>query len=155
MIKFVKGDIFVNEHRVSALAHGCNTMGLMGRGIALDFKTRWPEMYNQYRILCSELKEQLAGDVFIYDDRALSRFVVCNLFTQIETGPCAEERLVRLAFMNCKRKLDLLNVNTLAMPAIGAGIGGLSLPVSKQIAKDVFSSWKGYAYYYEEYKQGE
>ena len=48
----VAGDLFANVHDVQAFAHGCNCQGSMGAGIAVTFRTRYPEMYEQYRALC-------------------------------------------------------------------------------------------------------
>lgn len=46
-----KGDIF-SIAGVWSYAHGCNCAGAMGKGIALEFKKRYPEMYKQYVALC-------------------------------------------------------------------------------------------------------
>lgn len=49
MIKFIAyGDIF-SISGISCYAHGCNCAGAMGKGIALQFKKRFPQMYLQYR----------------------------------------------------------------------------------------------------------
>ena len=46
MIKFIAyGDIF-SISGISCYAHGCNCAGAMGKGIALQFKKRFPQMYN-------------------------------------------------------------------------------------------------------------
>ena len=48
MIKFIAyGDIF-SISGISCYAHGCNCAGAMGKGIALQFKKRFPQMYLQY-----------------------------------------------------------------------------------------------------------
>ena len=50
MITYVKGNLFQSPAQV--LVNTVNTVGVMGRGIALDFKRMFPDMYRQYRSLC-------------------------------------------------------------------------------------------------------
>ena len=45
---FVKGDLFRQEG-LRALAHGCNCAGAMGKGIAVEFRERFPKMYAEYK----------------------------------------------------------------------------------------------------------
>ena len=49
--------------------------------------------------------------------------------------------------MNC------LEINSLAVPAIGAGIGGLNLEDVKAVFTKVFKDWGGNVYFYERYEQ--
>ena len=52
MIKFIpQGDIFLLEN-VSSYAHGCNCAGAMGKGIAIQFRNKFPAMYAEYKLLC-------------------------------------------------------------------------------------------------------
>ena len=52
MVHFIKeGDIF-SLKGVSSYAHGCNCAGAMGKGIALQFRNRYPAMYKEYKLLC-------------------------------------------------------------------------------------------------------
>ena len=91
MIRYIeKGDIFRIEG-VSSYAHGCNCAGAMGKGIAVQFKDKYPEMYFEYKLLCKENKF-CPGDVFDYD---YGNRHIYNLGTQAtwrtragETGAC-------------------------------------------------------------------
>jgi O-acetyl-ADP-ribose deacetylase (regulator of RNase III) len=51
-MQFVSGDLFANEFKAEAFAHGCNCQGSMGPGIAKGFRERYPEMYEEYRRRC-------------------------------------------------------------------------------------------------------
>ena len=55
MVKYIsEGDIFKIEG-VNNYAHGCNCAGAMGKGIALVFRAKYPQMYNKYKgqpIIC-------------------------------------------------------------------------------------------------------
>ncbi len=50
MIHFVDGDLFAREANVRVNA--CNCVGVMGAGIALEFKRRWPQMFEAYQSAC-------------------------------------------------------------------------------------------------------
>lgn len=66
MIHYIKeGDIFSIEG-VSSYAHGCNCAGSMGRGIAVQFRKKFPRMYENYRCMCLDGTFQ-PGDVYDYD----------------------------------------------------------------------------------------
>ena len=51
-VRFVSGDLFLS--RAQTLPHGVNCRGRMGAGIALDFRRRFPEMFEEYRRRCRQ-----------------------------------------------------------------------------------------------------
>ena len=63
MIKILIGDIF--ESKVQTLVNTVNTVGVMGKGIALGFRKRFPEMYEDYALRC-ERHEVQPGKPYIY-----------------------------------------------------------------------------------------
>ena len=66
MIHYIKeGDIFSIEG-VTNYAHGCNCAGSMGRGIVVQFRKRFPRMYENYRQMCLN-KTFRPGDVYDYN----------------------------------------------------------------------------------------
>ncbi|MDI1472291.1 macro domain-containing protein [Thermodesulfovibrio sp. 1176] len=68
MIKFIKGNIF--ESKAEALVNSVNTVGVMGKGVALQFKERFPENYRLYRKACEEGKVTI-GRVFVTSTNSL------------------------------------------------------------------------------------
>ena len=129
MIQYIeRGDIF-NIEGVNNYAHGCNCAGAMGKGIALQFKNKYPKMYSEYRALC---KDGLfnPGDVFDYN---YGNGHIYNLGTQVSWRTKARlEHIENLV----GRMLELAtseNVTRIALPAIGAGLGGLNWNDVKEI----------------------
>lgn len=122
MVKYIeKGDIF-QLAGVTNFAHGCNCAGAMGKGIAVSFKNRFPAMYNEYKELCKNGKFK-PGDVFDYN---YGKGHIYNLGTQQtwRTKACIayiEQSLVRMIEL-----ASFEGVHKIAMPAIGAGLGGLN-----------------------------
>ena len=54
MITYVKGDIFSSPAKI--LVNAVNTIGVMGKGIALEFKKRYPDMFQEYTENCVKEK---------------------------------------------------------------------------------------------------
>ena len=63
MIEYKVGDIF--EEDVEALVNSVNCVGVMGRGIALQFKKVYPANYRAYRAAC-ERNEVQPGSMFVF-----------------------------------------------------------------------------------------
>jgi O-acetyl-ADP-ribose deacetylase (regulator of RNase III) len=63
MITYVQGDLFQSSAKV--LVNPVNTAGVMGKGLALEFKKRYPAMFEEYRTRCETGKFQ-AGDLWLY-----------------------------------------------------------------------------------------
>lgn len=119
-----KGDIFKTHAR--AIGHGVNTQGVMGAGIAVQFKNRFPQMHMEYRELCKSGKFN-GGDVMPWSVKAPygPDLMVFNIASQEKPGANASYDFlihgVKLATDIC----ELADQPVLALPRIGSGIGGL------------------------------
>lgn len=148
MITFVKGDLFSNEYKVEAFAHGCNCSGVMGAGIALEFRRRWPDMYIIYKDRCNKSKFT-PGSSLLYLDKDL--FGVFCLATQDKVGANATiDNIVRSVTAMLAEANDW-EINSIAMTAIGCGIGGLAWEDVKE-ALSWFNAWPGRLYVYEPHR---
>lgn len=122
MVTYVyEGDIF-NLNGISNFAHGCNCAGAMGKGIALQFKTTFPKMYKEYKTLCQK-KLFLLGDIFIFKYES---GIIFNLGTQINWKTKADIKAIEIALEKMMEYSDLNEINKIALPKIGAGLGGLN-----------------------------
>ena len=136
MIKYIEnGDIFSIEE-VNSFAHGCNCAGSMGHGIAVQFRKKFPEMFEKYRQMCLNGKF-LPGDVYDFD---YGMGHVYNLATQLHY--CVPWQLAKLEHIETSmRKMMLLaeidKVQRIALPKIGAGHGGLRWQDVKSIIEKV------------------
>jgi O-acetyl-ADP-ribose deacetylase (regulator of RNase III) len=65
MIVFKTGDIFTED--VEALVNPVNCIGIMGRGVALQFKKAWPENYKVYVEACRKHEVQ-PGRMFVFEN---------------------------------------------------------------------------------------
>lgn len=65
MIRYVEGDIFKSPAQV--LVNTVNTVGVMGKGIALEFKNRYPDMFQAYRDVCDKRKLTIGSLMLCYE----------------------------------------------------------------------------------------
>lgn len=137
MIKYIeKGDIF-NISGVSSYAHGCNCAGAMGKGIALQFRSKYPEMYSEYKAMCKDGIYK-PGDVFDYN---YGDGHIYNLGTQATWRTKARIEYIE---QSVKAMLELAvreNVTKIALPAIGAGLGGLKWDDVKDVLNRVSADY--------------
>lgn len=121
MVNFIpKGDIFHIEN-VTSFAHGCNCAGAMGKGIALQFRNKFPSMYDEYKSLCKNGQFN-PGDVFDYN---YGNGHIYNLATQATWRPCAKIEYIKASLLKMLELASAEQVSKIALPAIGAGLGGL------------------------------
>ncbi len=117
-MKYRKGDLFITD--APAIGHGVNTQGVMGAGIAKQFRDRFPNNYKVYRKLCLD-GSLFGGGIFIYFENGKE---VVNIASQERTGANADYGFL---FAGCYSAAVALTggIETLAIPKIGCGIGGI------------------------------
>lgn len=120
MLTEIRGDLFTLD--IDALAHGVNCMGVMGAGIAVEFKRRWPVMFHLYRTAC--LNGTLRPGTCLPCAATSPRWIYC-LATQPRPGPCAMLPAIEGAVRGMVRHACAANVRRVGMPHIGCGFGGL------------------------------
>jgi len=152
MVKFVTGDLFTYPG-LDAIAHGCNCAGVMGAGIAKEFKKRFPGNYEYYKAACTDGSFR-PGIVLSY--KAFNKYIL-NLATQDEFINPATLDVVKeclwqmLDVVNMSNACGYSNIKTIGLPRIGAGLGGLDWDEVKQVILEldtegleliVFEEWK-------------
>ncbi len=117
---FVSGDLFADAS-LPALAHGVNCAGAMGKGIAVEFRARFPAMYRAYRARCAAGDFE-PGDVFAWRD---SGRMIFNLATQASWRTGATLEAVAASVRTMTELAAAGGIARVGMPRIGAGLGGL------------------------------
>jgi len=94
MLTYLSSSIWASP--AQTLVNTVNVVGAMGKGIALEFKRGYPEMYRRYRELC-EAKEFKVGMLWLYKARDRLKFqpntYVCSGMTCICTRCCPQRKL--------------------------------------------------------------
>jgi O-acetyl-ADP-ribose deacetylase (regulator of RNase III) len=111
---------------VDALVNTVNTVGVMGKGIALQFKRAYPANYQAYRAACARDEVRL-GRMFVVDSGALGpRRYVINFPTKGHWRSAARIEDIEAGLDDLVRVVRELGVGSVAIPALGCGNGGLS-----------------------------
>lgn len=121
-VEHVRGDLWA-QRDVGALAQGVNCVGAMGAGIAKDFRVRFEQMYLAYRDLC-RCGGLRPGGLFTWQ-LPNGRWIY-NLASQEALGADARPEALREALTVMLAHAAEHGVASVAMPMIGAGIGGLN-----------------------------
>lgn len=129
MITYIRGDIFKTDARI--IVHGCNSEGVMGSGVALQVKQRFPKTFKRYKEYCDENKQlnrSILGHIVPFVEGDLT---IINAITQGAYGYDQQKYVSYDAVDLCMKQIakDLLFNGKLvppaiAMPKIGAGLGG-------------------------------
>lgn len=141
MIKIIRGDLL--EAKETYIVHQVNCYGVMGRGVALQIKNKYPDVYRRYQEYCNDhLVKNLIGRLLLIptDDGK----VICNLFGQEHFGfgkQYTNIAALSKAFSSLAKIVP--TTDTIAMPyMIGCGNGGASWEIVYPIIQDVFKKHK-------------
>jgi len=126
MISFLQGNLL--ESDAEALVNPVNTVGVMGKGLALAFKTRFPANFAAYASACRQGQVQ-TGRLFVTEPLELvgPRWIV-NFPTKQHWRDPARLKWITDGLQDLRRFVDANGVASLALPALGAGLGGLHWP---------------------------
>lgn len=134
MIIHKEGDIFTTE--MPAIGHGVNCQGLMGSGIAVTVRNKYPDVHAAYVKFCKS-PGLYGGDVFIVKSEVDGKYIF-NLASQIKKGRHATYELLEASLWGAFKALEDKEITGFALPQIGCGIGGLkwhkALPIIEKVA---------------------
>ena len=125
MIQIAKGNLL--EAPVEALVNTVNTQGIMGKGIALQFKQAFPAMFREYEKACKAGEVQL-GKVHVYDLGGLTggpRWII-NFPTKGQWREHSRLADIEAGLHDLIATVRRLNIRSIAVPPLGCGNGGLN-----------------------------
>ena len=123
MIKLTQGDILSAD--TEALVNTVNCVGVMGRGIALQFKKVFPENFKQYKAACDR-KEVRPGKMFTYDLNSLHNpHYVINFPTKRHWKGKSRMEDIKSGLQALVEEVRTRNIHSIAIPPLGCGLGGL------------------------------
>ena len=124
MIELTKGNLL--EAPAEALVNTVNTAGIMGKGIALQFKQAYPQMFRDYERACKAGEVQL-GTVQVFDLGGLAggpRWII-NFPTKGHWRAASRVEDVEAGLQDLVATIRRLYINSIAIPPLGCGNGGL------------------------------
>ena len=123
MIEYKTGDLFRED--VEALVNSVNCVGIMGRGIALQFKKAFPENFKAYAGAC-KLNEVQPGRMFVFETGELAhpRYII-NFPTKRHWRGKSRIEDIESGLKALVSEIRQRNIRSVAIPPLGSDLGGL------------------------------
>jgi O-acetyl-ADP-ribose deacetylase (regulator of RNase III) len=131
VIKYVKGDLL--KSKCEALVNTVNCVGVMGKGIALQFKREYPEMFQNYKEACARHEVQI-GKLHTYGENPL----IINFPTKIHWRNPSQYEWIRSGLSALGALVVAQSIKSVAIPPLGCGNGGLDWEIVKSYIKNAF-----------------
>lgn len=136
MLVYVEQDIF--ESPAQVIVNTVNTVGVMGKGIAKRYKAVFPEMYQQYRMIC-EQKLLDVGKLWLF--KTDNKWVL-NFPTKKHWRNSSKIEYLELGLKKFVETYEAKGINSISFPQLGVGNGGLDWnsqvkPIMEKYLKDL------------------
>ena len=132
-IKFAAGDIFAQP--VQALINPVNTVGVMGKELAIQFKNRYPQYFAYYQNQCAS-GELCMGTVRGYD---VGEYIVVSFPTKKHWSDNSQLSDIIAGLKYLKSYIAKFQMQSIAIPALGCGLGSLQWTGVKSAIETILS----------------
>lgn len=133
-MQFVKGNLLTAP--VEALVNTVNTVGVMGKGIALQFRERFPQNYIAYKNACKS-DQMVIGKMFVFREEMLDgEKLIINFPTKKHWRQPSQYNYVEQGLKDLVSVIRHYQIKSLALPPLGCGNGGLDWEIVKQMIID-------------------
>lgn len=122
-MQFVKGNLL--ESKVQALVNTVNTVGVMGKGIALQFKEAFPNNYKIYVDACKKKELQPGKLLVVKEDTLQGERIIINFPTKTAWQFKSKYEYVEEGLKELVKVITDHNIQSIAIPPLGCGNGGL------------------------------
>ncbi len=137
MIEFKQGNLL--EENTEALVNTVNCVGVMGKGIALQFKQAYPENFRQYEKACKAGEVQ-PGRMFIFaTDRLFNPKYIINFPTKRHWKGKSKIEDIQHGLVALVQQVQQLGITSIAIPPLGCGNGGLNWADVKPLIESAFA----------------
>jgi len=132
MIQFKIGNLL--ESDAEALVNTVNTDGIMGKGIALQFKNQFPNNYKEYVKACKDGSIGI-GKLLVFEEETLlnGNKLIINFPTKTSWRKPSEYSYIEMGLKNLVEIIEERKIKSIAIPPLGAGNGGLDWNSVKQL----------------------
>lgn len=132
-IKIIKGNLFTSQ--CQTLVNTVNCVGVMGAGIALEFRLRYPEMYQRYVELCEDKLMDIGKlSLYKYDSQW-----ILNFPTKKHWKYPSKIEYLKLGLQKFLATYQQKNITSIAFPLLGAKNGKISEEQSLEVMQKYLS----------------
>lgn len=148
MIHYVKGNLL--ESNAQALVNTVNTVGVMGKGIALQFREAYPANYRIYLEACRN-KALHVGEMLITEDTNMmtGNKIIVNFPTKTHWKMPSEYTYIEQGLVSLRNEIVKRNIRSIALPPLGSHNGGLDWLIVKKMIEKALTDLDCDVYLYE------
>jgi O-acetyl-ADP-ribose deacetylase (regulator of RNase III) len=137
VIRETWGDILVD-----ALVNSVNTVGVMGAGLAKQFKAAYRAMFDDYVNACRR-GEMLLGSVRAYQTGSVSPRFIISFPTKTHWSQPSRMGFISAGLLSLRQTIERLGITSIAVPALGCGLGGLDWSNVRNLIHQRLGTWRG------------
>lgn len=150
MITYKTGNVLDASERV--IVHGCNALGVMGAGVALQIRNKWPNVFEVY-----SLRHKVFGLALgeVIPVATIDGKIIVNAITQLDVARSNNPLAVNVDYNAVHRCYEIINkkvldweVTSVAMPMVGAGLAGGDWNIIENIINDTATNYTPVVYKY-------
>ncbi len=130
-LKIIKGNIFTSN--AQTLVNPVNTVGVMGAGLALEFRLRYPDMFEIYKELCYNRQIDI-GKCWLYKT---DKKWILNFPTKKHWKDDSKLEFITKGLEWFLKNYKVNNIQSIAFPVLGANLGNLS----EEIVLDIMQKY--------------
>lgn len=130
-MKYVVGNLL--DANAEALVNTVNTVGVMGKGIALQFKEHFPMNFKIYASECKEGNVQIGKMLVVRDNSMNGEKLIINFPTKTEWFKKSQYIYIEEGLKDLRRVIADYHIKSVALPPLGTGNGGLKWEKVKEL----------------------
>jgi len=137
-VQIKRGDLLRQE--TDAIVNTVNCVGVMGKGIALQFKHRWPQNFKEYEYACKRGAIE-PGRVFVFDAGGLVKpHFIINFPTKRHWREKSRIEYIEAGLKDLVSEVRRLGIQSIAIPPLGCGNGGLRWTIVRDRIIEAFKA---------------
>ena len=134
MIEYKNGDILRED--VEAIVNTVNCVGIMGRGLALQFKNKFPQNFKDYQLACTNKEVQL-GKMFVHQTgQLINPKYIINFPTKGHWKQNSKIEDISNGLDDLITIIEKYSIKSIAIPPLGSGLGGLDWNQVKKLIEE-------------------
>jgi len=139
-MKYTRGNILKAE--AQAIVNTVNTAGVMGKGIALQFRERYPANFKEYARQCRMGLVQIGKMLVTIDNSIEGEKIIINFPTKTEWFKKSQYSYIEEGLKDLVRVIEEYKIKSIAIPPLGCGNGGLNWNKVKILMESYLSKLK-------------
>jgi O-acetyl-ADP-ribose deacetylase (regulator of RNase III) len=138
MLKLKRGDLL--KEKTEALVNTVNCVGVMGKGVALQFKRAFPENFKQYQKACKNNQVQPGRMFTVATESLLNPQYIINFPTKRHWQQKSHLEDIQTGLLALTQEVKALGIRSIAIPPLGCGNGGLAWAEVEPLIISAFES---------------